>query len=632
VPTPPSPVRRGWPRGVALAAACSILAVAALLQNGLAVPGVQRVSASVSGLHVSGNQLVAGSGQAVHLAGVNRSGTEYACIQGWGIFDGPSNAASIQAMASWHVNTVRIPLNEDCWLGINGAPAAFSGASYQQALVGYVSLLHQYGMYAELSLIWAAPGGYQATYQPGAPDEDHAPALWSSLAATFKSDPGVVLAPWGETIVDWSCFLNGGVCEATYGSNNTPYNTAGMQQAVTLMRQAGYTGPIAIPGIDYANDLSQWLQHEPSDPLHQIVAEAHIYGKNTCDTISCFNSTLAPVAQEVPLLFGETGETYDASDCGSSYISTFMNWADAHGVGYEAWTWDTWGNCEALISDYNGTAYSAYGAWVRAHYASLPPPATSPPPTSGYWLVGADGGIFPFGNAPGYGSTGGLTLNAPVVGMAATPSGHGYWLVGADGGIFPFGDAQGYGSTGGIRLNKPIVGMAATPSGHGYWLVAGDGGIFPFGDAQGYGSTGNIRLNQPIVGMTANRLGGGYWLLAADGGVFPFGPTARGYGSTGNIRLNQPIVGMASTHDGGGYWLVAADGGIFPFGDAAGYGSTGGTRLTKPVVGMSATTDGAGYWLVAADGGIFPFGDAAGYGSTGGIPLNRPMVGMATLA
>ena len=46
--------------------------------------------------------------------------------------------------------------------------------------------------------------------------------------------------------------------------------------------------------------------------------------------------------------------------------------------------------------------------------------------------------------------------------MAATPDGHGYWLVASDGGIFNFGDAQFFGSTGSIRLNKPIVGMSST--------------------------------------------------------------------------------------------------------------------------------------------------------------------------
>ncbi len=73
--------------------------------------------------------------------------------------------------------------------------------------------------------------------------------------------------------------------------------------------------------------------------------------------------------------------------------------------------------------------------------------------------------------------------------MAATPNGGGYWLVASDGGIFSYGNAQFYGSTGALQLNRPIVGMAATPNGGGYWLVASDGGIFSYGNAQFYGST-----------------------------------------------------------------------------------------------------------------------------------------------
>ena len=55
---------------------------------------------------------------------------------------------------------------------------------------------------------------------------------------------------------------------------------------------------------------------------------------------------------------------------------------------------------------------------------------------------------------------GGTRLAQPIVGMAAARSGNGYWLVARDGGIFTFGDARFYGSTGGIRLNQPIVGMS----------------------------------------------------------------------------------------------------------------------------------------------------------------------------
>jgi hypothetical protein len=302
-------------------------------------------------------------------------------------------------------------------------------------------------------------------------------------------------------------------------------------------------------------------------------------------------------------------------------------------------TTDLAGGCNAcntatstVPDDDGGYLRNAVPAYERAGAVPVAglAPSVPPLPNEGYWLVASDGGIFPFGVAGGYGSTGAVRLNQPIVGMAPSPpDGHGYWLVARDGGIFPFGNAGGYGSTGNIRLNQPIVGMAPTPDGHGYWLVASDGGIFPFGDAGGYGSTGNIRLNQPIVGMAPTPSGRGYWLVASDGGIFPFGDAA-GLGSTGGIRLNQPIVAMASTPDGLGYWLVASDGGIFPFGDAAGLGSTGGMRLNRPVVGMASTRDGRGYWLVASDGGIFPFGDAGGLGSTGAVRLNQPIVGMAS--
>jgi len=180
----------------------------------------------------------------------------------------------------------------------------------------------------------------------------------------------VILAPWGETVLDARCFLHGGVCEATYGQANTPYRVAGMQQAVDVMRAAGYRGVISIPGIDYANHLSQWRSHEPRDPRRQLIAEAHVYGKNTCDTLACLNATMAPVARRVPLIFGEVGDTYDDSSCGHSFMQTFLQWADAHNVGYAAWTWDTWGTCGSLISSYNGTPANDYGAWVKAYFAS----------------------------------------------------------------------------------------------------------------------------------------------------------------------------------------------------------------------------------------------------------------------
>jgi hypothetical protein len=272
--------------------------------------------------------------------------------------------------------------------------------------------------------------------------------------------------------------------------------------------------------------------------------------------------------------------------------------------------------CAALLAASVLVAFAPMVTRSRAA-AAAPPGATD----GSYAIVDAAGGVMTFGGAYD-GDTLEVPLNKPIVGAAADPQG-GYWLVASDGGIFSFGNAQFWGSTGGMALNKPIVGMAATPDGGGYWLVASDGGIFAFGDAQFWGSTGSIHLNQPIVGMAATPNGDGYWLVASDGGIFAFGD-APFLGSTGAIHLNQPVVGMAATPNGDGYWFVAADGGVFTYGDAQFFGSTGAIALSEPIVGMTPTPDGNGYWLVGQDAGVFSFGDA-GFSGSAQSPLHPPL-------
>ena len=80
---------------------------------------------------MSGNKLLNASGQQVILRGVDRSGTEYACVQGNGIFDGEVDQAAVNAMKSWGINAVRVPLNEACWNGESYVNSAYAGANYR---------------------------------------------------------------------------------------------------------------------------------------------------------------------------------------------------------------------------------------------------------------------------------------------------------------------------------------------------------------------------------------------------------------------------------------------------------------------------------------------------------------------
>lgn len=246
--------------------------------------------------------------------------------------------------------------------------------------------------------------------------------------------------------------------------------------------------------------------------------------------------------------------------------------ANADGVARATFRTDNFTTAQLLDSD--GSAVIVHAD--ADNYANIPARYSSS--TAGSPLTGPDAATLDTGDA-------GARQRCGVVRRASD----GYWLVANDGGIFAFGDSKFFGSTGALTLNKPINGMASTPSGDGYWLVASDGGIFAFGDAGFKGSTGALTLNQPIVGMAPTPTGDGYWLVASDGGIFAFGDAAF-KGSTGDIKLNQPIVGMAPTPSGDGYWLIASDGGVFSFGDALFSGSTGALKLNQPIRGGVAHT------------------------------------------
>jgi hypothetical protein len=340
------------------------------------------------------NHLVDASDNTVRLLGVDRSGSEFKCIQGgspgalgWGIFDGPTDLASAKAIASWHANAVRVPLNEDCWLGINGVSPTYGGAAYQAAIASYITTLHQAGLYVIVDLHWSAPGALAAASQQPLPDADHATDFWASVAKTFGSDTGVVFDLYNEPFVfgtymqnasgdPWDCWLNG--CGLNqYLTGGSPYtspvtwNSVGMQSLVSTVRAAGAKNVIMVGGLDWANDLSGWLSHMPSDPAHSLAASWHSYPGETCDTPACWASQVAPVAAQVPIVTGEVG---DSVCSGVTYVPTLLPWADSQGISYLGWTWNTWSDCDnVLIADYSGTPTANFGVAFQALLAASNP-------------------------------------------------------------------------------------------------------------------------------------------------------------------------------------------------------------------------------------------------------------------
>jgi endoglucanase len=317
---------------------------------------------------VEGNHLVDGAGDSIRLLGVNRAGTESQCVHREGFFDGPADAASIEAMKRWHINAVRVPLNESCWLGINFVPPSLGGAAYRSEIKGYVERLEQAGLYVILDLQWASPRTFPAEGLLPLPDAEHSPDFWRTLATEYRDDRSVLFDIYNEPRpgVSWDCWEYGCAIEDHWIGW---YDAVGMTQLIETVRSTGAEQPILVPGISWARDLSGWLSHLPDDPANALVASNHTYNPTPCRQ-TC-RRTLVGIARTHPVVTGEIGEV----DCRHRYIDHYMQWADRHHISYLAWAWTTgpdWGCREgpSLIKDYGGTPTN-FGLGFREHLRQL---------------------------------------------------------------------------------------------------------------------------------------------------------------------------------------------------------------------------------------------------------------------
>ena len=339
------------------------LAVLLLLALAVAPPAqaaTKGKSAAARPLRVSGNRLVDDAGRVVQLRGVNRSSPETLCIATGrtSYFYGPTDAASVAAMKGWGANAVRVPVNEDCWLGRNGLPVSLTATDYRAQLTSYVRLLVAGGLNVIVDVHFAetTTAGVTTPSYGAAPmlDKAYGATLWRSIATTFKNDKAVLFDLYNEPHgITWECWRDG--CG----------DYAGMQELVTAVRSTGATHPLVLTGPSYGNEISRWLTYRPADPMDNLVAGVHIYPESGCATRVCVDERILPVAAVAPVVVGEFGD----SDCAGSFLKAMGDWADPHGIGYLAFTWNVSAvPCAGyhLITAFDGTPTPA-GAVYRDH-------------------------------------------------------------------------------------------------------------------------------------------------------------------------------------------------------------------------------------------------------------------------
>jgi endoglucanase len=409
----------------------------------------QTAQAQAPGIVTSGNEFVTTSagtlgyehtvtqGESVVLRGINVSGSEYSCLGNgkdngsptvWDSSNLPANTSDYQTVINgmiddWHANVVRIPLNEDCWLGVptSDQPTMLYGSSYITPIVDFVNAANASGMVAELDL---HVGGGPELVKASSDQIDNFPAMdtnyslqfWESVAQTFANNPAVIFNLTNEPefagnggsedniAEDWSCYVTGSYngtqcntsmcyasnqCEGPNGKSNT-WNVEGVASVVTAIRNTektystnGTSHVIIVAGLDYSNELNDWLAYVSPNlsSMTNIAAGVHIYYDLDCETASCWSTQEGGIlAANYPVVIDETGElpkSQGGDSCTGAETETMVSWANGSSpeVGYWFWAFTKNGGCaEPVLLKTNAspfTAASGYGAEAQSALTAI---------------------------------------------------------------------------------------------------------------------------------------------------------------------------------------------------------------------------------------------------------------------
>lgn len=410
----------------------------------------------------------------------------------------------------------------------------------------------------------------------------------------------------------------------------------GDRVTVKISKAAAAKWTISIDDATSGSDWSEQVAYSAAGTSAEWVVEApSASATNSVEPLAAFGSvTFSGLTATGPGAANALAEPVYLVQQGDDLIEAYPGAYDGGGDSFTDYFGSPTGPLVTRAIPLDG---STNGATVGS--------AATPAGSGGYWLVGANGGIFSFGDARFYGSTGDLRLRQPVVAVAAAKNFGGYWLVAKDGGVFGFGGAPYLGSVPGLgigpagsksgrHLASPVVAAAASTEGAGYYMVTASGTVFSFGSATSEGSCGGThKCSASVSAIVPDRSGRGYWLVLSDCQVVAFGNAAKvgasdceAYAKAKSVRA----VAAATTPSGKGYWVVLANGAVFPEGDAKSLSTWQPPRPAASVgpsaVAIIPTVGGGGVWVVFADGQVTAYGDATQMGSASTAKLSAPIV------
>ncbi len=319
-------------------------------------------------LRVSGTHIVNGSGKLVTLIGASHSSLEFDC-QG----DHHFQPADFQAMRSWGMNVVRIPLSSAFWANRDNACP-----NYHLTVTSAVANAEAAGMYVILDLQWNAPldladdptsGGGQYPL----PDTGKDLTFWQDLATIYRSDPGVIFDLFGEPHdISWDTWYKGGTIQtsvyrgAAFGNGQGTYRAIGMRDLAAKVRAIAPENLIIVSGLGWGYDLAG-VDQGYQIHLPNILYSTHPFDHGRQEPAD-WPGAFGTLSKQVAVIAAEFG----GYDCQTGYISTAIRYFNAHHMSWIAWGWDI-APCSSpsLISDWSGTPIVPYGTYIRQQMRAL---------------------------------------------------------------------------------------------------------------------------------------------------------------------------------------------------------------------------------------------------------------------
>lgn len=406
--------------------------------NSRSIESGSATAASVSSskklaIHVNGNKFVNERDEVIQLRGVSLMGMEFVAVGGWSPQDPFPTLVETTwaALHDWKINTIRIPLNEASFLGMECVPSfvgpAFKkpgkvtdpdpGHNYKQRLQEVVDRATQEGLYVVLDLHVTAPNDplnsingvtAQCGFEPNPlPDADHSIEFWKQVASLYKSYPNVIFELFNNPYVDqWTSFsgtktdawvaLRDGVMMNSYlpllpSAKKHLWRSAGVQQLVNAVRATGATNVILHGSLSRSADLELWQEHKAVDPINQMAASWHafpgrdakwgdkcyLYPSPWCDDRS-YRFAARIIAANYPVIVTEFGDRNAPGTKGAPFASALLPQLDKMGISYLAWTF-TVGDLPdyLLIKDNLGSPTDGYGEYVKSYYMCKAQPSSN---------------------------------------------------------------------------------------------------------------------------------------------------------------------------------------------------------------------------------------------------------------